>query len=310
MLVRFAAALAALAFVAVLPAVTAACDSDNDCSPPTPICNVECVECILDIDCGDTAPVCNGATGDCGACSSDASCSRFPATPACRAGGGCGECSATNHALCTGTEPACNLSSGTCEACDDDGDCTGNPDGGTCLSSGACGELTAGCTETPRVCTEAGSSLIRFNRESDPAKNLLIWKWSAGHIEPEELGDPVFTNEMAICFYRGAALVESALLEPTASFWKETPAGFKFVHPVGNADGLRKVALRWGIGDARITVKGRGANLATPALPIGSEPLVVQLVGTTGGGSPCWASPFEPPHRSDDGRNFKTVARP
>ncbi|MEQ9697261.1 MAG: hypothetical protein RLO54_05495 [Sandaracinaceae bacterium] len=100
------------------------CDSDG-----------RCVDCLADADCdAPTNPVCNDV-GECVAgCTSNATCARFEATPACDEGGGtCVECDADDASQC-GASESCDLidftcvpqeTRRTCETCTNDDQCPG-----------------------------------------------------------------------------------------------------------------------------------------------------------------------------------------
>lgn len=62
-------------------------------------------------------------------------------------------------------------------------------------------------------------------------------------------------------------------------------------------DGLKKVVLKPGAaGKAKIAVKGKGANLAMPALPL-TTPVRVQVLRR---GTPtCWEGTFDTADRND-----------
>jgi len=283
------------------------CQSDDDCAPPTPICDLACVQCLLDFHCPAATPHCNFVAAACEGCSSDEHCSSYPSLPACTASGACGECSASNQALCSGSEPVCDTPTSSCVPCSTNADCSGNPDGPICLAGGACGTATASCGGAPAgACNLPGGSSVRLLRGIDPAGKLLLWKWSYGMIVPGDFGDPVFSTNFALCIYRDGAPIFSAGIHPSASFWKQTSSGFKFSYPLANPDGILKMNLRSGFDDAKITVKGKGANLDLPALPMGGSVVVVQLVGDAASGSPCWGAEFAAPYREDDGETFKT----
>lgn len=85
-------------------------------------------------------PGCPGASVGDGPCKTNSDCTGTPGFPACDtmdSGGTCVECTASDHALCTGTTPLCD--NHMCVACINDGDCGA---GGLCLPSGACARLS------------------------------------------------------------------------------------------------------------------------------------------------------------------------
>jgi uncharacterized repeat protein (TIGR01451 family)/MYXO-CTERM domain-containing protein len=136
------------------------CESDAQCSSPTPVCfepasatlpNI-CVQCTSDAHCSGTTPVCEPSSHTCRACTSDGECTD-PNRPACHASGNlagaCTECSANNPSLCGGNEPICLASIGTCGCTDVDGDSEcGAADSGI-ICNGPAGVCVPGCSVAP-----------------------------------------------------------------------------------------------------------------------------------------------------------------
>ncbi len=78
-----------------------------------------------------------------GHCKTSTDCTDTPDFPACETATGpnmntCVQCTATDHALCTGTTPVCK--SDSCAACSNDSDC-GNGSDSLCLPNGSCALL-------------------------------------------------------------------------------------------------------------------------------------------------------------------------
>ena len=71
-------------------------------------------------------------------------------------------------------------------------------------------------------------------------------------------------------------------------------------------NGIAKLDLRAGdAGRARITVKGKGANLGLPVLPLKQQPsAVVELLNTAG---VCWEARFLAPAPVNDPARFRAV---
>jgi hypothetical protein len=56
-----------------------------------------------------------------------------------------------------------------------------------------------------------------------------------------------------------------------------------------------------------VSVKGKGAALPLPVLPLAVDPKVtVQLVASTGA---CWASVFDAPPKANDAGQFKATSK-
>jgi hypothetical protein len=99
-----------------------------------------------------------------------------------------------------------------------------------------------------------------------------------------------------MCMYANTALVLSALAPQDASCagapcWKATDRRLRYRNADLSPDGLSVIVFRTGKA-GRIVVKGRGADLAMPSLPL-TAPVAVQLRRTDGGA--CWESTIETP---------------
>ena len=79
--------------------------------------------------------------------------------------------------------------------------------------------------------------------------------------------------------------------------WRATSKGFRYVDKDLTPSGVQTVVLKAGVaGKASIVVKGRGAPLDTPALPITALPALVQMVNSDG---VCWQAQYSAPSRND-----------
>jgi hypothetical protein len=131
--------------------------------------------------------------------------------------------------------------------------------------------------------------------EANDARDELAWRWLGGEAtSPADLGDPRTTDRYALCIYAGAvepALVGSAIADAGGSCdsrpcWRaKTDGGFVYRTQTPNAAGITRVDLVPGeSGGARVVVKGHGANLSLPDLPV-VAPVLVQLSTSSGA---CW----------------------
>jgi hypothetical protein len=106
---------------------------------------------------------CPGDAGNGGPCEGNNDCANTPGFPVCDLttnGGTCVQCTANDHAVCTGLTPRCE--GHTCVGCVDDNDCGGT---GVCLPTGACADSSsiihakvngsdmAGCGDIGNECT-------------------------------------------------------------------------------------------------------------------------------------------------------------
>jgi hypothetical protein len=123
------------------------------------------------------------------------------------------------------------------------------------------------------------------------SSDRVTWKWSRGEATaPQEFGDPLTSDDYALCVFDRAGgedhLVMSARA-PHGASWVPNAKGFKYKDATGTPGGIEAITLKAGsAGKAKISVKGRGANLGLPAILSGvTVPVTVQLLGPDGA---CW----------------------
>jgi len=156
------------------------------------------------------------------------------------------------------------------------------------------------CASAPRNdCDSAGLSLLKITDDADPTKRKLTWKWLLGSIAPVDLGDPESaTTNYALCIYDDGVL----RMSPKVQFggqcsgdkpcWKATATGFQFKDKFSNSDGLMKIKLKTGTGNAIIGVKGKGNNLTSPFPISDATAVTVQFVRNPGATVECWEAVF------------------
>ena len=173
---------------------------------------------------------------------------------------------------------------------------------------------TPACAATPRAdCRTpiaSGASQLALRDHLDDGKDALQWKWGRGAATTTaDLGDPTTTTGYDLCLYDGtASLVASAAAAAGGTCagrpcWTAKSRGFRYVRKDGAPNGLTSLDLKSGEdGKARIVLKGKGAPLALPALPITTLPLTVQLSNEAG---ECWAASFQSDVRDNESDAFK-----
>lgn len=150
----------------------------------------------------------------------------------------------------------------------------------------------SGC-HTP---TTSGKSSLTWR---GGAKPQVGWKWMPGTAAVSDFGNPLTATgtSYAFCAYDAASQLVAAALAPPGNrcglgvkdCWRQTSAGFNYKDKDTLPAGLQSIQLKAGsAGRAKIYVKGRGANLAVPALPA-AFPLRVQLVNDAG---TCWEATY------------------
>jgi hypothetical protein len=147
--------------------------------------------------------------------------------------------------------------------------------------------------------TVAGKSVVQLTDRTANDKDRLGWKWSAGTATVADFGDPVATDDYALCIYDGAER-RLALGIPAGGTcggkpcWRRKSTGFVYRDGAARPDGITVLTLRAGIdGKAQIQAKGRGALLAVPPLAGFTSTVRVQLRDRASG--LCWESRHVPP---------------
>ena len=151
--------------------------------------------------------------------------------------------------------------------------------GGALLALPARG-LAASCPAAPVAgCKLAGGAKLSLHNADSDAKDQLLWKWGKGEVLSQaELGDPITHTSYALCLYAGTAqALVGELPLPAGAGWKDlNSGGYGFSDSKG--DGVRFVDLKPGAaGKSSAAVKGKGAGLPDPAMPL-PAPVTVQLI--------------------------------
>jgi hypothetical protein len=170
------------------------------------------------------------------------------------------------------------------------------------------------CTAEPlancRTPTSPRSSVLVLRDSPDDPHDALAWRWARGAATTlAELGSPTSASDYRLCVYdtdynhgqpRLRATAPAGAMFGGSPRWKATSSGFTYTDPDLTPDGLQTVQLAAGSdGSAKILVKGKGANLHMPSLPL-VVPVTVQLHRSDGG--PCWSATFTAASRNAPGR--------
>jgi CSLREA domain-containing protein len=208
--------------------------------------------------------------------------------------------------------PAAPGSGGTaCEATDQRG--ITRPVGGRCdvgAFEGADPATSfAPCSSEPRPGCQLAlgerSKLQLRSVAADHTKDKSSWSWVGSTPVPiGDFADPAGgATGYSLCLYDHDRLrrAERAPAGGTCGktpCWRAAASGFVYTDPLLEPNGIKKIVLMAGTsaGKARITVKGKGANLGLPALPL-SIPVRMQLLRS--GAPTCWEATFTAPRRND-----------
>lgn len=179
-------------------------------------------------------------------------------------------------------------------------------------------ECSAAPQENCRATTRPTKSKLNLRNGIRPERQKLVWKWFRGEATPvAAFGDPTTTESYAVCMYDGADQIVYQSVVPAGATcrggnpcWKQIgDRGFAFRDGQARWDGLTKIRLvRGEEGQARIILKGSGANLDLADLPLGL-PTDVQLQASHG---ECWEAFFnvDGARRNNDTRFGGRSSRP
>lgn len=196
------------------------------------------------------------------------------------------------------------------EQCDD-----GNLAGGDGCSP-AC--LFETCGQAPvtwcRGQSVPNAGLLSLRDEITDVKDELAWKWAKGSATAlGDLGDPTGASDYLLCLYQSTSprLLLSAAMPAGGTCdgrpcWRASSSGFKYKDRALTPDGISQVLLKSGsAGRAKISVKGKGADLQLPAPPFTSLPLTIQLERLDS--TVCWEATYSAPSVNASGK-FKAKA--
>jgi hypothetical protein len=145
-----------------------------------------------------------------------------------------------------------------------------------------------------------GKAFLLLKDKSPDSSDRLIWKWLVGSQTTKgEFGSPLGSESYRLCVYDAGALTLELSANAGAAFWKDTTPGYLFKNPGTTLDGTQSILLKSGADrKAKVIVKGKGDNLAMPALDLLTGPLAVQLHQSSG--MVCWGATYSPPFLRQD----------
>jgi 6-phosphogluconolactonase (cycloisomerase 2 family) len=190
---------------------------------------------------------------------------------------------------------------------------------GDALGDTACDPNPRPCPPTPEVgckqITQPAKGKLAIREAADDSKDSLQWVWNKGDVtELADFGDPIdgFAH-YSFCVYdtsvnaqpvMGATLKPGILCGGAPCWSKAGKKGFKLQDKAGSQDGVTQVKLGAGeAGKAKARVKGRGASLEMPTLPL-ATPVLAQVVVRDGDRVACWEAGFST-FDQNDSEGFK-----
>jgi len=219
----------------------------------------------------------NACTND--TCQATIGCVVTPNAAPCNDGSACTVGDTCANGICTGTELPCP----TCEHCD----------------SG-----TGTCAVGPRAgCIVGGSvrAALRVRKAPVSSGDLVVWKWRGVGPSAADFGDPLGTDDYALCVFDGTdgLVMRSDALAATgcgaASCWTSKSGGsFVYRDRTGSPTGLARMLLKTKSGGStKLVAKGKGVNLAVPPLATLALPVRTQLHSSAG---VCFGATFDASH--------------
>jgi hypothetical protein len=215
----------------------------------------------------------------------------------------------------------CNVLTGLCSnpakpdgaSCDDGVACTIGDlcSAGVCAGTAGCGpcrtcDSSLGCVAAPatdcRKPTLPRKARLTVKDSTANERDAVTWKWGSGaETTKADFGNPTSSTDYTLCVYDRPSGQPRLRLEAVAPAggacagqpcWRETSTGYRYADRERTPDGLSKILLRaGGQGRARITLKGKGANLEPEAPPyVGS--VTAQLRSEDG---VCWDADYPTP---------------
>jgi uncharacterized delta-60 repeat protein len=192
-------------------------------------------------------------------------------------------------------------------ACTSDGDACTNDQ---CDAGGTCGHTAVtcalcetcdsaiGCYDGPRAgclgIAPGGKSSFQVKDRVPNTGDVARWKWQSGLVAIGDFGNPLTTDDYALCVYQGAGQTLWARRTAPAGgachfrpCWKAlAPNGAKYADRELTPDGVSSLLLRSNVpGRVQLKWKAKGLPLALPSLGSLSLPVRVQLQRT---GGACW----------------------
>ena len=107
-----------------------------------------------------------------------------------------------------------------------------------------------------------------------------------------------------LCVHDAAAGSLMSLFVPPGINWRQTSSGFVYTDSSLANDGVRKIVLKSGTGNAKILVRGKGTLLDMTDLSALDLPVTVQVTN----GITCWEATYQSNVILNDPDRFKAKA--
>jgi polyhydroxybutyrate depolymerase len=165
------------------------------------------------------------------------------------------------------------------------------------------GDACEPCPAVPAFgCRTAQKSLLQLKDDAYDTRDKLTWKWLKGQATSQpELGDPTTTADYDLCVYDAGGLLFEARVPADAAKWSALGGkGYKYSDGGGSAQGVTKLLLGASTeNNAKVVLKGKGANLPDPTLGSLPLPVTVQLQNEDSG--LCLEAVYDAAHVIENG---------
>ena len=161
-------------------------------------------------------------------------------------------------------------------------------------------------------CGQAAKSKLKYTNDTSGDKDKLQWKWSKGaKTDVSDLADPTTSADYQLCVFGETSgsptLLFSADVPHSSTLWDTAgSSGYKYKDKAASHDGIAKILAKGGAeGKSKILVKGQGAGLSDPSLPLAPavDGIRVQLMNESSG--VCWESEFPISNVTSDSESIK-----
>jgi hypothetical protein len=155
------------------------------------------------------------------------------------------------------------------------------------------------CPPAPRAgCRSAARARLVAYKGTTPDRDRVSFNWSRGEALLDELGDPRARTDHALCVYDASGVLIDMDVSSDPLRWAPLGTrGFVYRDGGGSADGATSLRLTSStLGNARMSVRGKGTALPDPSLPA-VFPVTAQLLNDDTG--VCFTATFTSPTRTD-----------
>jgi cysteine-rich repeat protein len=187
------------------------------------------------------------------------------------------------------------------EQCDDGGTDPGDGCDENCqLEVGG-----GGCPAAPLDgCSSPGKAMliIKDKDANGPGpKDKLVWKWLKGTVAAQgDFGNPTASAGYTLCVYAGstpAPVMEVSV--PAVGDWSAIGTkGYKYMDKTMAVEGVMKIMLKAGTGNAKAMVLGKDGNLPVPSLPLDMSSGVITQLSNSDNAN-CWEATFSSTIQND-----------